>query len=249
MTQLRTLAAGTAVEDCGYRPAPVGLRANMIYSADGAACFRGRAGPLSSPADHQLLLALRAYADVVLVGAGTARAERYGPVILRPDHRAQRIELGMSPQPPPLAVVSRSGRLPDTMFGTSTPPILVTSAHAARSITEKRCEILISGEEVVDVAEAVAQLRSRGMNRVLCEGGPTLLDELVVAGLVDELCVTLSPTLAGNQPLGRPSSTGLAAPGGMGLAHVLVDADGYVYLKYSQPGRVSPPMGASTSPL
>ncbi|MCI4676252.1 pyrimidine reductase family protein [Candidatus Mycolicibacterium alkanivorans] len=249
MTELRTLPAGTAVEDCGYRPAPVGLRANMIFSADGAAGFHGRAGPLSCPADHQLLLALRAYADVVLVGAGTARTEHYGPVTLRGDHRAQRVELGMSPQPPPLAVVSQSGRLPDTMFGTSTPPILVTSAQAARSSAEKRCEVLISGDEAVDVAQAVAELRSRGMRRVLCEGGPTLLDELVVAGLVDELCVTLSPTLAGNQPLGRPSSTGLAAPTGMTLAHVLVDAGGYVYLKYAQPGRVSPPIGASTSPL
>lgn len=82
MTHLATVAAGTAVEDYGYRPAPAGVRANMIFSADGAAGFAGRAGPLSCPADQQLLLALRAYADVVLVGAGTARAETYGPVKL-----------------------------------------------------------------------------------------------------------------------------------------------------------------------
>ena len=74
MTNLATVAPGTAVEDYGYRPAPAGVRANMIFSADGAAGFAGRAGPLSCPADQQLLLALRAYADVVLVGAGTARA-------------------------------------------------------------------------------------------------------------------------------------------------------------------------------
>ncbi|PRC60858.1 hypothetical protein C6A85_15455, partial [Mycobacterium sp. ITM-2017-0098] len=81
---METLDGDSAVEDHGYRPAPPGLRANMIFSADGAAAFQGRAGPLSAPADYQLLLALRAYADVVLVGAGTARAENYGPARLRP---------------------------------------------------------------------------------------------------------------------------------------------------------------------
>ncbi len=84
MTELHTLPVGAAVENHGYRPAPIGVRANMIFSADGAAGFQGRAGPLSCPADQQLLRALRAYADVVLVGAGTARAEHYGPVRLAP---------------------------------------------------------------------------------------------------------------------------------------------------------------------
>ena len=71
MTDVRTIDGTSAVEDYGYWPAPAGVRANMIFSADGAAAFQGRAGPLSGPADYQLLLALRAYADVVLVGAGT----------------------------------------------------------------------------------------------------------------------------------------------------------------------------------
>ena len=53
MTELGHLDAGSAVEEHGYRPAPEGLRANMIFSADGAAGFQGRAGPLSCPADQQ----------------------------------------------------------------------------------------------------------------------------------------------------------------------------------------------------
>ena len=65
-----------------YAQAPAGVRANMIFSADGAAAFGGRAGPLSCPADQQLLGILRGFADVVLVGAGTVRAENYGPVRL-----------------------------------------------------------------------------------------------------------------------------------------------------------------------
>jgi riboflavin biosynthesis pyrimidine reductase len=178
VTELERIGAGAAVEDHGYRPAPEGLRANMIFSADGAAGFQGRAGPLSCPSDQRLLMALRAYADVVLVGAGTARAERYGPVRLLPDQRAQRIALGLSEHPPPIAVVSQSGQLPETMFG-STPPILITTARSARentAIQETPCQVLVCGEDSVDIAEALTQLRDRGLPRVLCEGGPTLLD-------------------------------------------------------------------------
>ncbi|ADT98045.1 pyrimidine reductase family protein [Mycolicibacterium gilvum] len=232
MTEVRAISGETPVEDHGYRPAPPGLRANMIFSADGAAAFGGRAGPLSCPADYQLLLALRAYADVVLVGAGTARAESYGPVALRPDHRDQRRELGLGVQPPPLAVVSRSGRLPESIFAGPVPPILITSAQGAQECSEKRCQIVVSGDDAVDVAGAVHQLRSDGMERVLCEGGPTLLDELVTADLVDELCVTLAPRLAGSQPVGSGTPADIAAPAPMRLGRVLVDPDGYLFLTY-----------------
>lgn len=237
MTTVQRLAEGAAVEDHGYRPAPAGLRANMIFSADGAAGFAGRAGPLSCPADHRLLLALRAYADVVLVGAGTARAENYGPVRLRAAHLAQRRELGLSDQPPAIAVVSRSGRLPERMFG-SVPPILVTTARGQQTRpadTEKPCEVMVCGDEQVDIAEAVRRLRAQGRHRILCEGGPTLLNELVEADLVDELCVTLAPQLAGSQPLGAGRPARLTSPTGLRLAHILVGADDYVYLKYEHP--------------
>lgn len=231
MTDVTTLPAGTAIEDHGYRPAPHGLRANMIFSSDGAAAFAGRAGPLSCPADFQLLLALRAYSDVVLVGAGTARAENYGPVRLHPEHREQRRELGLGEQPPPIAVVSQSGRLPESIFG-STAPILVTSARGARESHDTRCEVLIAGDDTVDVGAAIRQLHEQGMTRMLCEGGPTLLDRLVATDLVDELCVTLAPRLAGSQPVGSGKPADLDSPISLGLGHVLVDPDGYLFLKY-----------------
>jgi riboflavin biosynthesis pyrimidine reductase len=236
VTQLGRIATGTSVEDYGYRPAPEGLRTNMIFSADGAAGFQGRAGPLSCPADQQLLAALRSYADVVLVGAGTARAEHYGPVRLHPDHRAQRIALGLSAQPPPIAVVSQSGQLPDTMFG-STPPILITSARSARdnpAINDTPCQVLVCGDDAVNLPEALAQLSHRGLHRVLCEGGPTLLDELVAADLVDELCVTVAPRLAGSQPLGRGTPSALPTPAKLRLHQLLVSDNDYLYLKYGR---------------
>ncbi|MDA2894319.1 pyrimidine reductase family protein [Mycolicibacterium sp. BiH015] len=234
MTEVKTLPAGSPVEDYGYRPAPDGLRANMIFSADGAAAFAGRAGPLSCAPDFQLLLALRAYADVVLVGAGTARAENYGPVRLRPEHREQRSELGLGDEPPPIAVVSQSGRLPESIFGSSITPILVTSERGARESRETRCEVVTAGEDAVDIGAAVNQLRQQGMSRVLCEGGPTLLDELVAADLVDELCVTLAPRLAGCQPVGSGSPANLPSPIPLRLGHVLVNPDGYLFCKYAR---------------
>ena len=234
MTDLRTIDADSAVEDHGYRPAPEGLRANMIFSADGAAAFGGRAGPLSAAADYQLLLALRAYADVVLVGAGTARAENYGPVQLRRDHEAQREELGLGSAPPPIAVVSQSGRLPDRLLKSPTPPILITSDRGARD-NASGCRVMTAGDDTVDMSEAIRQLRDGGMTRILCEGGPMLLDALVETDLVDELCVTLAPRLAGSQPLGHGAPAAITSPTKMRLSHVLVASDDYLYLRYRRP--------------
>lgn len=218
-----------------YADPPDGLRANMIFSADGAAAFGGRAGPLSCPTDQKLLRTLRGLADVVLVGAGTARAENYGPVKLTDAARARRHHEGRF-EPPPIAVVSRSGELPDRLFSNpEQPPILVTCARtAARFEDDDRLRLLIAGEDGVDVALAVAMLREQGMHRILCEGGPTLLDELVEADAVTELCVTLAPRLAASQPVGyRVHPARLTAPVTMRLTHALV-CDDYLFLKYNR---------------
>lgn len=218
-----------------YADPPDGLRANMIFSADGAAAFGGRAGPLSCPTDQKLLRTLRGLADVVLVGAGTARAENYGPVKLTDAARARRHHEGRF-EPPPIAVVSRSGELPDRLFSNpEQPPILVTCARtAARFEDDDRLRLLIAGEDSVDVALAVAMLREQGMHSILCEGGPTLLDELVEADAVTELCVTLAPRLAASQPVGyRVHPARLTAPVTMRLAHALV-CDDYLFLKYNR---------------
>lgn len=216
-----------------YADPPDGVRANMIFSADGAAAFGGRAGPLSCPTDQRLLRILRGLADVVLVGAGTARAENYGPVTLTDAARARRLHEGRA-APPPIAVVSRSGQLPARLFSNpDQPPILVTCARtAARYDVDNRLHLLVAGEDTVDLARAVAMLREHGMHRILCEGGPTLLDELVEADAVTELCVTLAPRLAASQPVGyRVHPARLPAPVTMRLAHALV-CDDYLFLKY-----------------
>lgn len=186
---------------CYYRDPPDGVRANMIFSLDGAASMHGRAGPLSGPLDHQLLLELRGYADVVLVGAGTVRAEKYGPVRLTEAQRCYRREHWALDEPPPIAVVSRSGQLPRSLFAEpGQRPMLITSAAAAAGLrfeADAGPDIVIAGEDSVEMPTAIAALTARGMRRVLCEGGPTLLDELVLTGLIDEMCVTIAPKLAG----------------------------------------------------
>jgi len=207
----------------------------MIFSADGAAAFGGRAGPLSCPADQQLLRTLRGFADVVVVGAGSARAENYGPVRLSGAQRAGRHDEGRT-APPPIAVISRTGDLPAMLFNDpDQPPILLTRKQdTARHEADNGLwgRVLLAGEDTVDLARAVALLRADGMRRILCEGGPTLLDELVDADLVVEICVTMAPKLASSQPVGhRVQPSRLPAPRTMRLEHALVH-DEYLFLKY-----------------
>ncbi len=235
MTDLQTAQVEASAELREfYRDAPVGVRANMIFSADGAAAFGGRAGPLSSPADQRLLRELRGYADVVLVGAGTVRAERYGPVRLPDDLLAERQGQGR-PALPPIAVVSQTGRLPDSMFtDPSQQAILITSAAAAeqhRLSTDARRRVLIAGRDTVDIGEALAALADQGMPRVLCEGGPTLLHEIVEADLLNEICMTLAPQLAGSQPVGSAAASRLSVPHRLQLRHALIHDD-YLFTRY-----------------
>lgn len=136
MTQIYMSAVNDIAELARfYDEPPDGVRANMIFSLDGAASFDGRAGPLSDSLDQQLLLALRGFTDVVLVGAGTVRAENYGPVRLSGAQRSFRWDRWRLHDSPPIAVVSQSGKLPPSMFADpARPPIVVTSSTAASDL-------------------------------------------------------------------------------------------------------------------
>lgn len=216
-----------------YREPPDGVRVNMITSLDGAAFFDGVAGPLSDPTDQNLLLTLRGYADVILVGAGTVRAEGYGPVRLDPTQIADRQQRWGVASLPPLAVVTQTGHVPASLFAEGHRPILVTTARLAQARPELRrhADFLIAGDTAVDLATVVHTLRAKGLRRILCEGGPTLLDELVAGDLVDEMCLTVSPTLAAAPNGSRPGAPALTVPTRMTLGHAVV-VDHYVYLRY-----------------
>jgi riboflavin biosynthesis pyrimidine reductase len=215
----------------------VWLRANMASSPDGASALSGRSGGLSGPADRMVFAVLRSIADVILVGSATARVERYKPVT--PAEVWQGLRAGR-PATPAIAVVS--GRLdldPRSPLLAGAPPdartiVLTTSSAptAKRAAAATAADVVVAGQDHVDVATAVAALAERGYRQILTEGGPTLLGQLAAAGLVDELCLSISPVLAGGTA-GRivGSAGGLAGPAALRLAHLLAD-ESYLLCRY-----------------
>lgn len=179
-----------------YDPAP-GVRAGFVLSTDGGVAQDGTSRALQSPADQAVFHALRAVADAVVVGAGTARTEDYGPVRPRPDGQAWRQQRGL-PDQPPLVIVSRSLDLDPGARCFAGPSIVVTCRSAPGK--DRFPDVLVAGEDEVDLADAVRQLTGRGLTRLLCEGGPSLLTALLQAALVDELCLTHTPRLLGPAP-------------------------------------------------
>jgi riboflavin biosynthesis pyrimidine reductase len=189
-----------------------GIRANFVASVDGAASTGGLSRGLQTSGDNLVFAALRDLADVILVGAGTARAEGYHTVTLSEARKAVRRSFGLAPALP-LAVVSRSARLDpgSDLFQTVDPAtrtIVITCANvgdAAQRMLDPVADVLLCGEETVDLASVRAALSARGLTRVLCEGGPSLFADLVRSGEVDELCLSITPLLAGPGP-GRISA-------------------------------------------
>ena len=193
------------------------VTANMVAGLDGAAAVDGRVAGLSNAADRALFVELRAEADLVLVGAGTVRSERYGPVELTEPQIAAREADGRSPTPP-IAVVSRS-----LAFDWSAPlftsdraprPVLVTCAAAdddRRAEAARHAEVVVAGDGAVDLVDALEQLAAAGFRRVLTEGGPALLGELIELGLLDELRLSLAPVIGGDPlAIATPAPPGAA---------------------------------------
>ncbi|HVF21062.1 MAG TPA: pyrimidine reductase family protein [Mycobacteriales bacterium] len=218
------------------------IRANMVASADGAATADGRAQGLSNDTDRHLFRMLRAMSDVVLVAAGTVRDEKYGPVKLPAEMTARRTAAGRSEQPT-LAIVSGSLQLDwgSRLFTESTTrPLVITSSAAdptRRAQAEEVADVVIAGEEKVETGEVRRALVERGLPRILTEGGPSFLGQLVADGGLDELCLAISPRLAG---AGAPRIvTGPAAAlTEMTVVSVLED-DGFLYVRYVRADRAT----------
>jgi riboflavin biosynthesis pyrimidine reductase len=184
------------------RPARPGVVFNFISSVDGSATVHGHSGGLSDPVDQRILRLLRRLADVLVVGAGTIRVEGYAGELLDEAGRAWRAANG-KPARPAVAVVSGSLRLdPAAPFFTtaSTPPLLFTTERAdprKRLLLAEVAEVVTAGVETVDPRRLVAELTRRGFQRIHSEGGPRLFGSFQEAGVVDGLCLTLSPALVG----------------------------------------------------
>ena len=170
-------------------PRPSWLRVNMVTTVDGAAAGEGgRSGSINNQVDKVVFDHLRETADVIVVGAGTARAEQYGA--------ADR----------PIVVVSRRAEVPETLRAAPAGSVLMATCSSAEGLASARSllgeeSVLVLGSHRVDLAALRSALAERGWTHVLAEGGPHLLHALVTGGVADELCLTIVPLLvAGEHP-------------------------------------------------
>jgi riboflavin biosynthesis pyrimidine reductase len=169
------------------------LRVGMVLSLDGSVTDEeGWSNGLGGVADQWVFRVLRARADAILVGASTARTGRLGPAKLSAELRERR-----GRPPAPIVVFTRKAAGLDWSLplftAARTPTIVVTGDAAAVSAS---VPVVVTE----DPAEAVRRLRDEhGLEHLLCEGGPSLATSLLRAGVVDELCLNVAPTLVGGE--------------------------------------------------
>lgn len=209
---------------------------DMIESVDGATAIDGASGALGGEGDRIVFRAIRTVPDVILVAARTANAEHYRAPIISDATREARLARGQAATPR-LAVIT--GELSvDLSLGMFVEPgeqrpLVITSEAAPperRAEVEAVADVLVVGDDLVDLGGAMALLRQLGAGIVVCEGGPTLNGGMVGLDLVDEWNVSLSPTLAGGTSH-RIANTAPPAVRPLDLTHVL-EHDGMLFLRY-----------------
>ncbi|MEU6917454.1 pyrimidine reductase family protein [Streptomyces olindensis] len=237
---LAELAAAYAYPEPGPGgPVPY-LRANMVSTLDGAAQHDGRSQPISSATDMRIFGTLRALADVVVVGAETVRQEGYRPARARADFAAMREAAGQTPAPA-IAVVTASLDLDFSLpLFTSplVPTLILTGAAAApdrvAAAEKSGARVVTAGDGIgVDPARAVRALAGLGHTRLLTEGGPRLLGQMVAAGVLDELCLTVSPMLTAGGAQRIAGGPAVTVPHRFTLLSML-EEDGFLFTRYGR---------------
>jgi len=220
----------------GYRPweepgqeRPL-VAMNFAATVDGRATIEGRSGPIGSDTDTEMLLGLRARFDAVMIGAGTMRAELYGPLAAKQETRERRQRIGVQPEP---LMVLISGRLDlpweAPLFAAGGEVLIFTSSETEPPETESRVEV-VRHPGAVNLAEALRHLRERGIRALLCEGGPHLHEQLQADGLVDDLFLTIAPKLVGGE---APRILEGPLPGTIDLELAwLLEEDGELFARY-----------------
>jgi riboflavin biosynthesis pyrimidine reductase len=206
--------------------------ADMVATVDGRAAVAGRSAGLGNDADRALLRELRAEADAILVGTGTLAAERYANLL---DEAARERRTGEGrPAHPIVATVSRRLDLPvdeAPVFSEPGVPIVAFAEDdvAAPSVAADLSVVALPAP--LSLAAVLEALHARGVRAVLCEGGPSLLRRLVAGGLLDDLCLTVSPLLAAGDAPTILEGDGLPEPARLALRDVH-RADDHLFLHY-----------------
>ena len=206
---------------------PAWLRLNFVTTLDGSIQGPdGRSGTINNETDSLVFALQRALADVILAGAGTARAEGYRPASTRPELVPLREAAGLTGDPP-IAVVTASGSVSDALLADPA-SIVLTTTSGARELAGRAAHVVDCGRDTVDMVTAVETLAGFGHRRITCEGGGTLAGELTSAGQVDELCLTWAPFLRGGDPQRLLGEHPLASMVALRPASLLMDESGYL---------------------
>ena len=177
---------------------------NVAVSADGKTdTFERRGAAISSAVDRWRVDELRAAADAVMVGGNTLLHEDPRLTVKSAELRAARVAKGLPENPIKVGVVSRAALKPEGDFLRAGPARRViftsmqTTTQQVQALAALGVEVYTSGEKRIDLAQALATLKSLGVERLMVEGGGTLNFELLRLGLVDELTVYVAPLLFG----------------------------------------------------
>lgn len=218
----------------------VWLRANMVSSLDGAAHHDGRSQPLSSEADMRVFGVLRGLADAVVVGAQTVRQEGYRPARKREVFAARRAAAGQGPAPA-IAVVSAGLDLDFSLplFASPLVPTLLVTGSAAppdrvAAAREAGVDVVFAGAgAAADPTRLPGALAERGLHRLLTEGGPRLLGQLVAGDVLDELCLTIAPRVTSGDASRIVDGPRVEVPVDFRLAGLL-EEDGFLFTRYQR---------------
>jgi riboflavin-specific deaminase-like protein len=218
---VRDFVAGLRLRDerpAGGRPRVV---ADMVASVDGRAAVQGKSVALGHPVDRALLRELRAEADAILVGTPTLRAERYAN-LLDAEQRAARVAAGL-PAHPIVVTVSRRLELPVEVPLLHEPGVRIlvhTESSASPPDVGAELEVVRCAPGKLTLPAVLADLGARGIRGVLCEGGPTLLRELIAQDGLDDLLVTVAPLVVGGDAPSILEGPALPEPAAWALREV-----------------------------
>ncbi|MEU6023163.1 pyrimidine reductase family protein [Micromonospora sp. NPDC047134] len=212
------------------------VRMNFVTSVDGAVSLDGYSAGLSGTPDKRVFGLLRMLCDGLLVAAGTLRHEGYRAIRLDERRRAWRLAHGLA-EYPTLVVVSGSLDLDPSQAAFADAPVrpvvLTRDGAPAAPRLAAVADLVHCGTDRVDLTLGLAELRRRGLRQVLCEGGPQLFGALTAADLVDEVCLSVAPLLAG-AGAGRITAGPPSPARQLPLRHVLLAGDGTLLLRHAR---------------